>query len=147
MAIVASEIIEATKEEVWEVVTDIEKAKERIECVIDTKVIERPEKGIVGLKWEETRKMFGKESTETMWITEASENEFYKTRAENCGCVYISTVSLSTLKNGVELSMSFECHPQTFFAKLMSPMMLLMSGSIRKAFKKDLSDIKASFKK
>ncbi len=147
MAIIASENIKASKEQVWALITDIEKSKDRIECITDIKVLERPERGVVGLKWEETRKLFGKEATETMWITEASEYEFYKTRAENCGCIYISTVSISPSETGVDLSMSFESRPQTFLAKLMSPMMFLMSSSIRKAFKKDLVDIKNCLEK
>ena len=144
MLVTEKKIIKASIEEVWSLVTDIEKSKDRIECIIDIKILERPEVGVVGLKWEETRKMFGKESTETMWITEAIENDYYKTRAENCGCVYISTISLSKVNEGVELSMSFESIPQTFMAKLMTPMMFLMTGTIKKAFKKDLIDIGTS---
>lgn len=145
MAISVSEKINATKEQVWSVVTDIEKAKDRIECIKDIKVLERSETGIVGLKWKETRVMFGKEATETIWITQAIENDFYEIRAENCGCIYLSTVKISETTNGVELSMSFNAKPQTLVARLMAPMMFFMSGAIKKAYKKDLADIKNYF--
>lgn len=41
--------------------------------------------GLVGLKWRETRMLFGKEATAEKWITDAVENECYKTRAESDG--------------------------------------------------------------
>lgn len=38
--------------------------------IISLNILHQPEDGLVGLKWEETRKMFGKEASETMWITD-----------------------------------------------------------------------------
>lgn len=138
----ASLKINATKEQVWAVVTDIDSAKQRIECILDIEVLERPDSGIVGLKWRETREMFGKQATETMWITEAKDNEYYVTEAENSGCLYHSTIRIIELEDGVELAMSFKATPLSLFAKIMSPMMFMMKGMIKKAFEKDLRDIK-----
>jgi len=42
-------------------------------------VLEKPDAGFVGFKWKETRKMFGKEATEIMWITDSVENEYFST--------------------------------------------------------------------
>ncbi|WP_127716768.1 SRPBCC family protein [Halobacteriovorax sp. HLS] len=144
MAVSASETIKASIDQVWACVIDIERAKDRIECIKDIEILEKPHSGVVGLKWRETREMFGKEAVETMWITEARENEYYITEANNCGCLYHSTISLKDLGDCVELSMSFKATAQSFSAKLMSPLMFLMGGMIKKAFKKDLQDIKKS---
>lgn len=144
MQVQASKTIKATKEQTWKVVTDIEGAKSRISGIKDIEILDKPQTGLVGLKWKETRVMFGKEATETMWITKVSELKYYETQAINCGCVYKSTVEIKDDPVGVELSMSFEAYPKTVLAKLMSPLTFLFSGSIKKAFEKDLEDIQKS---
>ena len=85
--------IDAPKNAVWHAISDIENAATNIDGIQKIEVLERPAAGLVGLKWKETRKMFGKEATETMWITEAVENDYYQAHAESCGCHYISTSS------------------------------------------------------
>ena len=87
--------------------------------------------------------MFGKEATEIMWITESVENEYYATRAESHGSVYISRLALRESPNGSELSMSFSGEATSLTAKILSAMMgVFISGSIKKALQKDLMDIK-----
>ena len=147
MKATASTTIKANKSDVWDTVTDIEKAKDRIECIKDITVLENPGSGLVGLKWKETREMFGKEAVETMWITEAKTNEYYITEARNCGCVYHSKVELKGQDGNVELVMTFQSKPESFFAKLMTPMMFFMKGMVQKAFIKDLEDIKRHLEK
>lgn len=137
----ASMFINASKEQIWKVVTDIEGAKDRISCIKSIEILEKPRSGLVGLKWKETREMFGKEAEETMWITEAKENQYYTAEAINAGCLYHSTVALIEKEGGVELKMSFKATPQTLLAKLMSPAMFFMKGFIKKAYIKDLEDI------
>ncbi len=143
----ASTKINATREQVWNVVTDIEKAKDRIECILDIEVLEKPDSGLVGLKWKEKREMFGKEATETMWIIEAKEYEYYIAEAKNSGALYHSKVELSGEDGDILLAMSFKSTPQTFMAKLLTPMMFMMKGMIKKAFIKDMEDIKKSLSK
>jgi hypothetical protein len=88
--------------------------------------------------------MFGRTATEVMWITDAVENQSYKTRAESHGAIYVATLEISDKGENVGLSMNFEGTPQTFGAKLMSA---LTSGMFKKATEealmKDLIDIKA----
>ncbi len=147
MPISASNIIKASKENVWNAITDIEGATQRISCIKKIEILNKPTEGLIGLKWKETRLMFGKESTETMWITEATEFKNYNTQAENCGCIYKSYVKMEEVEGGIELSMSFESIPKTITAKIMSPLMFLMGGMIKKAFLKDINEIKKSLEK
>ncbi len=61
--------INGTKEQIWKVITDIEGSVETISAIEKIEILEQPESGVLGLKWEETRTMFGKSATEVMWIT------------------------------------------------------------------------------
>lgn len=136
--------IDKPKEIVWKAITDIDNAENMISGILATRVLHKPEHGLVGLKWEETRKMFGKTAMETMWITDAKDNEYYATRAESHGSVYISRLSLADSSNGTLLEMSFTGIPQTAVAKILSFLMApLINKSIKKALLQDLRDIKA----
>ena len=136
--------INGTKENVWKVITDIENSTNTIRGIEKIEVLEKPADGIVGLKWRETRTMFGRTATEVMWITDAVENQSYKTRAESHGAVYVTTLKIMDAGENVRLSMNFEGTPQTFGAKIMSA---LTSGMAKKATQEalmqDLMDIKA----
>ena len=128
---------------VWSTITDIENSASMISSIIDIEVLNKPSSGFKGFKWKETRKMFGKEATETMWVTDSVENEYYTTRAESHGSIYTARLSLTPSGTDTILTMSFQTEAQTFFAKLMSALMSpMIKGSLEKEIKKDLSDIK-----
>ncbi len=99
---------------------------------------------MVGSRWRETRVLFGKPATVEKWITDAAENEFYETKAESDGFVFLTTKSISERSGGVTLTEAHESKPQTIGAKLSIPMMFLFRGVIRKALLQDLNDIRAA---
>ncbi len=136
--------INAPKEKVWDIITNIEKAAEHISGIKSVEVLEKPHSGVIGLKWKELRVMFGKEAEETMWITEAEENSHYQTRAESHGAIYISKLSIKEENGASHLTMSFDGQAQTTGAKIMSALMgwMFKKGTI-KAVEQDLADIKA----
>src|ERR1044071_5406527 len=107
-------------------------------------MLEKPANGLVGLKWRETRILFGKPATVEKWITDAAENEFYKTRAESDGFVFLSTMSMAESGGGVTLTSSHDYKPQGLVAKLKSTPMFLFKGVVKKALLQDLNDIKAA---
>jgi hypothetical protein len=87
----------------------------------------------------------GKPATAEKWITAAVENEFYATRAEDGGFVFLTTKRISEGSGGVTLSECHESEPRGLAAKLMSiPMGLFFKGVIRKVVLQDLNDIKAA---
>ena len=144
MKISTSTTINAPKEKVWGIITDFEHAPTTISAIEKVEILEQPESGLLGLKWRETRVMFGKSATEVMWITEAEENGFYQTRAESHGSIYKSRMTVADTDGGTELTMSFEGEPQTTGAKVMSALMgFMFKGATKKAVAKDLADIKA----
>lgn len=135
--------IKGIKESIWEVIADIEHSEKNIIAIENIEVIKKPVEGILGLKWRETRVMFGKAATEVMWVTDAVPNKFYKTRAESHGAIYITTLSILEKDTYCVLSMSFEGIAQSFIAKLSSAVFgRMMMKSTEKALLNDLKDIK-----
>ena len=89
--------------------------------------------------------LFGKPATVEKWITDAAENEFYKTRAESDGFVFLSTTSIAESSGGITLTSSHDSKPQAIVARLLSiPMGLLFKGVAKKALLQDLNDIKSA---
>ena len=130
-------------EEVWKTITDFENCSNYIESIINLKIIEQPNDTLIGFTWEETRVMFGKESTEKMWITDYTENESYQTRAESHGSVYVSKLSIEKLGENTKLTMSFDAKAEKILVKIISACMgFMMKGLMKKALLKDLNDIK-----
>src|ERR1051325_3747231 len=98
--------INGSKEAIWAAITNIENASEIISGIENIEIVEKPASGLVGLKWRETRKLFGKSATAEKWITDAVENEFYKTKAEDGGFVFLTTKRISESNGGVTLTES-----------------------------------------
>jgi len=143
MELSASINIERPVEDVWKAIIDFENCSNYIESIIKLDIIDQPKDTLIGFKWKETRVMFGKEATETMWITDYTENEYYQTRAESHGSIYTSRLSIVPVGEDTQLTMSFSGQAQTFTAKLLSSIMgFMVKGAMKKAILKDLTDIK-----
>lgn len=136
--------INKSKDSVWKAITDIDNCESMISSIVKINILHKPSEDFVGLKWEETREMFGKEAMETMWVTDSVVNEYYCTRAESHGSVYITKLSLRNSGSGTLLTMSFNGIAQTNAAKMLSFLMgPFIRNSIKKALTKDLEDIKS----
>ncbi|KAF2956849.1 SRPBCC family protein [Marinitoga sp. 38H-ov] len=143
MNVSASVFIDSTKEEVWKVISNIENSPNFISGINKIEILEKHNEGLIGLKWKETRTMFGKESTETMWIIEAVENEYYKTRAESHRMIYISELRIAEENGKIKLTMNFYGEATSFFGKIMSFIFSkIMRNSTKKMILEDLNDIK-----
>jgi hypothetical protein len=137
--------ISGSKAAIWAAITDIANASETISGIERIEVIEKPARGLVGLKWRETRMLFGKAATAEKWITDAADNEFYKTRAESDGFVFLSTTTISESGGAITLTSSHDSKPRGIVAKLLSiPMGLLFKPVARRALLQDLNDIKSA---
>jgi hypothetical protein len=145
MLVEAQITINGSKAAVWAAIADVENAAEIISGIENIEVVEKPANGLVGLRWRETRLLFGKPATVEKWITEAAENEFYRTRAESDGFVFLTTMSISESGGGIALTSSHDSQPQGIVAKLQSiPMGLFFKGVVKKAILQDLNDIKSA---
>jgi carbon monoxide dehydrogenase subunit G len=134
--------INGTKQEVWKAITDIRNASEIIKGIEKIEIISEPANGILGLKWRETRMYFGKPAAIDKLITDAVENESYKTKAEMDGFIFLTTLTISESGNTVSLSSSHETKSQGVIAKIKSLPMIFFKGILKKAILQDLNDIK-----
>ncbi len=144
MIVEAQVTINGSKAAIWAAITNIENASEIISGIENIEVLEKPANGLVGLRWRETRMLFGEPATVEKWITDATENEFYKTRAEDRGVVFITTIRISESSGGMTLTSSHDSQPQGIVARLMSIPMVLFKGVAKKALLQDLNDIKSA---
>ena len=146
MIVEAQVTINGSRAATWAAITEIENASKFMSGIENIEVLKKPANGLVGLRWRETRMLFGKPATAEKWITDAVENAFYKTRAEDKGFVFLSTMSISESSNGsLTLTSSHDSQPQGIVARLMSiPMALFFKGVAKKAFLQDLNDIKSA---
>lgn len=135
--------INSTKEKVWDVITDIENSANVISSITKIEILNPAEDNLVGLKWKETRMMFGKEAVEVMWVTHSKEYDYYQTRAESHGAIYISLLKVTEENDGVNLEMSFIGEALNMIAKIMSRILGgFMKKSMKEALEADLNDIK-----
>ena len=145
MIVEAAVTVAGSRTAVWAVITDIDHAATTFSGIEEIEVLSRPLSGLVGLKWRETRILFGKPAAVEKWITDAAEPEYYSARAESDGFVFVSTKRLSEHDGVVTLTESHESQPQTLMARLqMIPMALFFKGVIRKAILQDLHDVNAA---
>lgn len=144
MLVEAQVTIDGTKAAVWAAITDIEHAADILRGVEGIEILDRPADGLVGLRWRETRVLFGKPASAEKWITEAVENESYRTRAEDNGFVFLTTNRLAASGSGVVLTSTHESRPQSIAARLQSIPMVLFKGTIRRALLEDLDDIRTA---
>jgi carbon monoxide dehydrogenase subunit G len=141
--------IDGAQADVWAVISNIENSATFISGIKKVEILEQPTgPSIVGLKWQETREWMGKDAIEVMWITDASESNFYKTRAESHGSVHISGFNLDGSGNKTKLTMSFDAQPVSFGAKVIWALTGWMAkGAMKKTVTKDLDDIKIAAEK
>ena len=143
MKITAEETINAPIEKVFEVFSDIGKIEERITDIVKSEILSDTKEGL-GTRWRETRVMFGKEATEEMEITGFESPKSYKVEAKSHGMHYISTYHFESVdENTTKVTLEFMGKPLTFGARLMSAMFFFMQGSTKKAFQKDMAELKA----
>ena len=136
--------IKGSRGAVWAAMTNIKDAAAILSGVESIEVLEKPVSGLVGLKWRETRMYFGKPAAVEKWITDAVENEFYETRAESEGFVFLSTLRISESGGAMTLTSTHDSRPQGIASKLKAIPMILFKGAIKKALLQDLNDIKSA---
>ncbi len=144
MIVEAQATVNGSKEAIWAAITNIEKAADIISGIEQIEMLDKPASGLVGLRWRETRMLFGKPAAVDKWITDAAENEFYKTRAEDGGFVFLTTNRISESSGGIRLTSSHDSQPQGIVARLKSLPMVLFKGVVKKAILQDLNDIKSA---
>lgn len=143
MMIAESTTVEAPRDRVFAVYSDIANAASRIPDIKRIEMLSTGPAG-VGTRWRETRVMFGREASETMEITEFRPPEFYAVGADSCGIAYRTTFTFREAGPArTEVEMTFGAQPRTIMARIMGAVMgLMMKGVMRKCLASDLARLK-----
>jgi hypothetical protein len=144
--IVCEHHVAAPPARVFDVATDFRNGPAIVPALTN---IEMPTPGPIGVgtRFRETRVMFGKEATETMEITAFEPPRGFSLGRRSCGAEYASRFQFEPDGGGTKMTLTFECKPVSFWAKLMSPLSGLMSGVMKKRFEGDLAAIKSAVEK
>ena len=143
MKISIVEVFEAPVERVFDVLTDVEHAADRVSGIEKIEILSEVRSGL-GLRWRETRVMFGKEATEVMDVTAYERPTLWRTEARSHGMHYVTELSLKAVDaNTTEVTQTFSGTALSLGAKLMTPLAMLAVGPTRKALRKDLLECKA----
>ena len=104
--------IKAPRVDVFSVFSDIPSASERITGIKQLEVLSEAKSG-QGVRWRETRVMFGQEATEEMEITRFDEPNSYVVEAESHGTHYTSRFSFVEDGGGAtRVTWEFEGKPE-----------------------------------
>ena len=144
MRVIATQPIRAPFARVFEVFTDIEHCAGRIKGVTKAEIVSEVRSG-KGLRWRETRLMFGKDATAEKEITAFDAPRSCRVESRIDGTNYVSTFDFapgadagSTVATWTHDSVAL-----TLGAKFMLPVLFLFKGMMRKMMQKDLIDLAA----
>ncbi len=145
MIVEAEVTISGTGKAVWAAITDIDGAGAFISGIEKVELLDRPPQGLVGLKWRETRILFGKPAAVEKQVVDASEGVGYTTRAADGGFVFLTSFRIQTRGDSIALVSRHETQPHGWLAQLQAvPLRLFFRGVLKKAILQDLNDIKAA---
>lgn len=127
---------------VWEALTDLRGMERVLSGVTKVDVLTDGAFG-VGTRWRETRRMFGKEATEEMWVTACDPSERYVVEAESHGTRYISEWVLRADGPSVTtVGMTFTAVASGGVTGLLTRILGgLGARAVRKAIAKDLDEV------
>lgn len=123
--------------------SDFRRAPETVTAITRMEILTSGPVG-VGMRFRETRVLFGREATEEMTITAFEPPRRYTLSAESHGSRYHTELSFAPDGQGTRMTMTFQGTPVTLMARIMSVLMKPMMKTVMKACAKDLDDIKAA---
>lgn len=105
-SITVERVIAAEVARVWEVITDLDYSPEVIRSI---QAVERVagEGWAVGVRWRETRRLWGKSETEEMWVDAVEEPVSTIVRSHSRGTDYTTVFRLEEADGGTRLTVDF----------------------------------------
>ena len=101
----------------------------------------------VGTRFTETRKVFGREATETFEVTVFAPPAKLTLVTVSCGMEYAAEHRFLPDGGGTLVELELRFRARSLYAKLMRPLGWLMRGMMRKALAKDLDALAAAVEK
>lgn len=141
-SVVVERRVAASQGRVWEALTDLAGMERVLGGVTKVEVLTDGGFG-VGTRWRETRRMFGKEATEEMWVTVSEPPERYVVVAESHGSRYVSEwVLRAEGPTATTILMTFSAESTGGVAGLLAKVLGAVGArAVRKAIAKDLDDV------
>jgi hypothetical protein len=140
MRVTVSKDVAAPPERTFALFTDIAGAPGRVTGILKVEML-TPGPTAVGTRWRETRKMFGKEATEEMWVTALEPARRIVVESDSCGARMVSTFTFERTPAGSRVTMDLASTPRTFGAKMFAWLGYLFQGMAKKMIAKDLDDL------
>lgn len=141
-SVVVERRIAAGQGPLWETLTDLRGMEHVLSGVTRVDILTE---GVfdVGTRWRETRRMFGKEATEEMWVTACEAPERYVVEAESHGTHYISEWMLRPDgPSATTVRMTFTAAPSGGVTRLLAKLLGGVGArAVSKAVAKDLDDV------
>lgn len=128
---------------VWRVLTDLDRAEERLRAVTRIERIEGPSPLAVGTRWRETRVVLGREATEELVVTDVDEGRSYTVETHGDRATYRSVLSVEPLgSGGSRLAMTFGAEPTGAVGRVLAATVgRLFEGATRSMLEGDLADV------
>lgn len=126
----------------WELITDLERAPEVISAVSSIERLDEGEGFDVGTRWQETRTILGRDTTEILEVVEVDPGRSYAVEAESLGEGFRSVITVAPSPAGSVITMSFSSDPAGPVSKVLAGTVgKLFEGGTKKALVRDLEDI------
>jgi hypothetical protein len=139
--------VHAPVHQVWAVLADLDHAQERLSGVTRVQILTDGPYA-VGTRWRETRRMFGSEATEEMWVAENDPLRSTVVEAVSGDTLYRTTFTLTPVEAyTTELTVTFTATaPETKGARRVVSGLLSGLGlrATRRMMERDLDDIAAA---
>ncbi|MFE5817956.1 SRPBCC family protein [Streptomyces sp. NPDC056479] len=140
-SVVVERSVAAGQGPVWEALTDLAGMERVLSGVTRVEVLTGGAFG-VGTRWRETRRMFGKEATEEMWVTVCEPPERYVVEAESHGTHYVTEWQVrADGPSASTVRMTFTAVAGGVAGLLAKILGGLGTRAVTKAIAKDLDDI------
>lgn len=137
-------VVDVSPEECFEFFSDLEKVQEHSSEVVELK--KTNDKGFEpGMTFTCTRKMMGKEHTESLEVGAVDPGRSYTMLCDSCGAKWTTVYTFAPESGGTRVHMKMWSESLTLMAKVMSPVMsVFFSGMVRKSINKELDELKAA---
>lgn len=129
----------ASPDRMWELASDFARAPDRIKSITKVEMLTPGAPG-VGTRFREWRGRHDVDMEVVAWSPPRS----YSLRGYAMGTEFVSEIRCVPDASGTRLEMEIQVRPQAFGAKLLSPLLALMTRMMVKSCAKDLADISAA---
>ncbi|MFO0797896.1 MAG: SRPBCC family protein [Gemmataceae bacterium] len=128
---------------VFDAFTDFANAPKRVPDIIRVELLTPGPVG-VGTAFKETRKMFGKECTESMTVSAFEPGKLVELSAGSCGAVFTTRFTFEPEGDKTRVGVAFRSKAVSLYAKLFTPLAFLMMGTMKKCVAGDVARLGAA---